>query len=130
MQSELLNATALAAPTSVATRQSLSEFSSVLAAPSVLKEKKDETIMSKQLLRCGTSIGANVREGQYAQSKKDFISKMNIALKEAGETDYWLDVIHSAEYFTDEGYASLDADNKELLRMLAAIVKTSKGKEE
>ena len=68
-----------------------------------LKEKKDETIMSKQLLRCGTSIGANVREGQYAQSKKDFISKMNIALKEAGETDYWLDVIHSAEYFTDVG---------------------------
>ena len=130
MQSELLNATALAAPTSVATRQSLSELSSVLTAPSVLKEKKDETIMSKQLLRCGTSIGANVREGQYAQSKKDFISKMNIALKEAGETDYWLDVIHSAEYFTDEGYASLDADNKELLRMLAAIVKTSKGKEE
>lgn len=130
MQSELLNATVLAAPTSVATRQSLSEFSSVLAAPTVLKEKKDETIMSKQLLRCGTSIGANVREGQYAQSKKDFISKMNIALKEAGETDYWLDVIHSAEYFTDEGYASLDADNKELLRMLAAIVKTSKGKEE
>ena len=87
MQSELLNATALAAPTSVATRQSLSELSSVLAAPSVLKEKKDETIMLKQLLRCGTSIGANVREGQDAQSKKDFISKMNIALKEADETD-------------------------------------------
>ena len=94
-----------------------------------LKEKKGETVMSKQLLRCGTSIGANVREGQYAQSKKDFISKMNIALKEAGETDYWLEVIHSASYFTDEEYASLDADNKELLRMLASIVKTSKGKE-
>lgn len=91
-----------------------------------LYEKKKETVMSKQLLRSGTSIGANVREGQYAQSKKDFISKMNIALKEAGETDYWLDVIHSAEYFTDEEYASLDADNKELLRILASIVKTSK----
>ena len=91
-----------------------------------LKEKKSETVMSKQLLRCGTSIGANVREGQYAQSKKDFISKMNIALKEAGETDYWLDVIHSAGYFNDEEYSSLDADNKELLRMLASIVKTSK----
>ena len=91
-----------------------------------LFDKKGETVMSKQLLRCGTSIGANVREGQYAQSKKDFISKMNIALKEAGETDYWLDVIHSASYFTDEEYASLDADNKELLRMLASIVKTSK----
>jgi four helix bundle protein len=84
-----------------------------------LKEKKGETVMSKQLLRCGTSIGANVREGQYAQSKKDFISKMNIALKEAGETDYWLDVIHSAGYFSDEEYTSLDSDNKELLRMLA-----------
>ena len=84
-----------------------------------LKEKKGETVMSKQLLRSGTSIGANVREGQYAQSKKDFISKMNIALKEAGETDYWLDVIHSAGYFSDEEYTSLDSDNKELLRMLA-----------
>ena len=94
-----------------------------------LKEKKGETVMSKQLLRCGTSIGANVREGQYAQSKKDFISKMNIALKEAGETDYWLDVIHAAGYFTDEEYSSLDADNKELLKLLAAIVKTSKEKE-
>ena len=91
-----------------------------------LRDKKKETVMSKQLLRCGTSIGANVREGQYAQSKKDFISKMNIALKEAGETDYWLDVIHSAGYFNDEEYSSLDADNKELLRMLASIVKTSK----
>ena len=93
-----------------------------------LKEKKGETVMSKQLLRSGTSIGANVREGQYAQSKKDFISKLNIALKEAGETDYWLEVMHSAGYFTDEEYSSLDADNKELLRLLAAIVKTSKEK--
>lgn len=52
--------------------------------------------MSKQILRCGTSVGANVREGLYAQRRKDFISKLNIALKEAGETDYWLDVLHSA----------------------------------
>lgn len=91
-----------------------------------LRDKKKETVMSKQLLRCGTSIGANVREGQYAQSKKDFISKMNIALKEAGETDYWLDVIHAADYFTDEEYTSLDSDNKELVKMLSAIVKTAK----
>lgn len=82
--------------------------------------------MSKQLLRCGTSIGANVREGQYAQSKKDFISKMNIALKEAGETDYWLDVIHSSTYLSDGEFTSLDTDNKELIKMLASIVKTSK----
>ena len=78
-----------------------------------LKDKKKETVMSKQLLRCGTSIGANVREGLYAQSRKDFISKLNIALKEAGETDYWLDVIHSAEYFTDDEYTSLKDDNDE-----------------
>ena len=91
-----------------------------------LKDKKNESVMSKQLLRSGTSVGANVRAGHYAQSKKDFISKMNIALKRAGETDYWLDVIHSAGYFSDEEYASLDSDNKELLRMLASIVKNSK----
>ena len=95
-----------------------------------LRDKKKETVMSKQLLRSGTSIGANIREGLYAQSKKDFISKMNIALKEAGETDYWLDVIHAAEFFSNEEYSSLDADNKELIRMLAATVKTAKEREE
>ena len=91
-----------------------------------LKDKKKESVMSKQLLRCGTSIGANVREGLYAQSRKDFISKLNIALKEAGETDYWLDVIHSAEYFTDEEYRSLKDDNDELLKLLTSIIKTTK----
>ena len=82
--------------------------------------------MSKQLLRCGTSIGANVREGLYAQSRKDIISKLNIALKEAGETDYWLDVIHSAEYFTDDEYQSMKDDNDELLKLLTSIIKTTK----
>ena len=91
-----------------------------------LKDKKKETVMSKQLLRCGTIIGANVREGLYAQSRKDFISKLNIALKEAGETDYWLDVIHSAEYFTDDEYQSLKEDNDELLKLLTSIIKTTK----
>ena len=92
-----------------------------------LRDKKKETVMSKQLLRSGTSIGANVREGLYAQSRKDFISKLNIALKEAGETDYWLDVIHSADYLTDEEYESLKSDNDELLRLLTSIIKTTKG---
>lgn len=91
-----------------------------------LRDKKRETVMSKQLLRSGTSIGANVREGLYAQSRKDFISKLNIALKEAGETDYWLDVIHSAEYFTDDEFNSLKADNDELLKLLTSIIKTTK----
>ena len=95
-----------------------------------LRDKKRESVLSKQLLRSGTSIGANVREGLYAQSRKDFISKLNIALKEAGETDYWLDVIHSAEYFTDDEFNSLKADNEELLRLLTSIIKTTKNKEE
>ena len=90
------------------------------------EERRDCDVEATSALR--NKYSANVREGQYAQSKKDFISKMNIALKEAGETDYWLEVIHSAGYFTDEEYSSLDADNKELLRLLAAIVKTSKEK--
>ena len=94
-----------------------------------LKDKKKETVMSKQLLRSGTSIGANVREGQYAQSKKDFISKMSIALKEARETDYWLDVLYSVKYLNEEEYNSLNTDNDELLRLLASIVKTSKEKD-
>jgi len=71
-----------------------------------------------------------VREGLYAQSRKDFVSKLNIALKEAGETDYWLDVIHSAEYFTDDEFNSLKVDNDELLRLLTSIIKSTKSKEE
>lgn len=95
-----------------------------------LKDKKKESVMSKQLLRSGTSIGANVREGIYAQSRKDFISKLNIALKEAGETGYWLEVIHSAEYLTDDEFESMRADNEELVRLLTAIIKTTKAKGE
>ena len=116
----------MAAPTSVATRQSLSELSSVLAALSVLKEKKDETIMSKQLLRCGTSIVANVREGQYAQSKKDFISKMNIALKECAETQYWLRLLHRTEFLTDAEFSSLNSDADEIGRILSSIINSAK----
>ena len=84
--------------------------------------------MSKQLLRCGTSIGANVREGLYAQSRKDFISKLSIALKEAGETDYWLDIIHTATYFTDDEYLSLKNDNDELLKLLTSIINSTREK--
>lgn len=105
-------------------------FAKRIARCYVYLKKKRETVMSKQLLRCGTSIGANVREGLYAQSRKDFISKLNIALKEAGETDYWLDVIHSAEYFTDQEFDSLKADNDELLRLLTAIIKSTKNNED
>ena len=92
----------------------------------ILLDKKKETILSKQFLRSGTSIGANIREGLFAQSRKDFINKMNIALKEAGETDYWLEVIHSTEYLTDTEYESLKKDNDELIKLLTSIIKTTK----
>ena len=91
-----------------------------------LVDKKKETIMSKQILRSGTSIGANIREGLFAQSRKDFISKMNIALKEAGETDYWIEILYSADYLTEMEYNSLKNDNDELIKMLSSIVKTTK----
>ena len=91
-----------------------------------LIDKKKETILSKQILRSGTSIGANIREGVFAQSRKDFISKMNIALKEAGETDYWLEVIHSTAYLTDTEYESMKKDNDELIKLLNSIIKTTK----
>lgn len=91
-----------------------------------LLDKKKETILSKQILRSGTSIGANIREGLFAQSRKDFISKMNIALKEAGETDYWLEIIYSADYLTEVEYKSLKKDTDELIKMLSSIVKTIK----
>ena len=82
--------------------------------------------MSKQLLRCGTSIGANVAESQHAQSRADFCSKLNIALKEAAETDYWLRLLHEAGYLNDAEFRSVFADCKEVESLLAAIVKTVK----
>ena len=91
-----------------------------------LVDKKKETIMSKQILRSGTSIGANIREGLFAQSRKDFISKMNIALKEAGESDYWIEILYSADYLTEMEYKSLKNDNDELIKLLSSIIKTTK----
>ena len=82
--------------------------------------------MSKQVLRSGTSIGANVREGTSAQSTADFISKMNIALKEAEETCYWLELLYESGYLDERAFKSLYDDNLELLKILVSIVKTSR----
>ena len=91
-------------------------------------QQSGELILSKQLLRAGTSIGANIAESQYAQSKADFVTKCTIALKEASETDYWLELILSSGCFPDQNYCrSLIEDNKELLRMLISTVKKAKG---
>ena len=82
--------------------------------------------MARQLLRCGTSIGANVAEAEHAQSRADFSSKLNIALKEAAETDYWLRLLHESGYLSKTEFQSVFADCKEIESLLAAIVKTTK----
>ena len=92
-----------------------------------LRYKKKEYVLSKQLLRSGTSIGANVHEGRRAQSRADFLAKMSIALKEANETYYWLKLLYRTEYLSKEEYLSMDADIDEVLRILTAICKTTAG---
>ena len=82
--------------------------------------------MSKQLLRCGTSIGANTRESKNAQSRMDFLNKLNIALKEADETEYWLDLLHETKYLDDTIYKSLNNDCAEIIKMLTAIIRKLK----
>ena len=91
-----------------------------------LQTQQKEYILSKQLLRCGTSIGANVAESQQAQSKPDFVSKLNIALKESYETDYWLRLMHETQYLTNEEYTSIITDCRELEKLLISIIKTAK----
>ncbi len=90
-----------------------------------IREKKEYN-MSDQLVRSGTSVGAMVKEAEFAQSKADFINKMSIALKEANETRYWLDLLHYGEYLEDDIYLSLDNDIKEIISILVAIVKSTK----
>ena len=91
----------------------------------LLCEEKREFILSKQLLRSGTSIGANVREARRAQSTPDFISKLYVALKEADETSYWLELLHETGFITDEMFNSIYADCEELLKLLTSIIKTT-----
>ena len=82
-------------------------------------------IIKDQILRAGTSIGANATEAQRAQSKPDFISKMSIALKEAYEVDYWLRLLHATDYIEENAYKSMRDDNEELISLLIAICKTA-----
>ena len=91
-----------------------------------LTDEKHEYIMSKQLLRSGTSIGANTRESKNAQSRMDFLNKLNIALKEADETDYWLDLLHETGYLDDNLFDSLVADLREITALLVSIIKNLK----
>lgn len=90
-----------------------------------LSMEKKEYVLSKQLLRSGTSIGANVSEAQRGQSKADFIAKMSIALKEASETHYWLRLLQKTDYLTSAQFESMEKDVCELLGLLTAICKTA-----
>lgn len=91
-----------------------------------LRDNRYERVMSTQLLRCGTSIGANIAEAQYAVSKADFTNKMFIALKESSETNYWLELLYKTDYITLAQYNSLICDAQEIHALLSAICKTCK----
>ena len=98
----------------------------VVNAYKYLTESQKEFVLSKQLLRSGTAIGALNREAVHAQSKADFLNKMNIALKEAYETEYWLNLLYDTHYLDEKNYKSIIADCKELVALLTSIVKTVK----
>ena len=89
-----------------------------------LCEEKKEFVLSKQILRSGTSIGANLAEAETAISRRDFLAKLYIALKECGETLYWLDLLKETDYLTQEQYDSLCRDGEELRKMLSSSTKT------
>jgi four helix bundle protein len=93
-----------------------------------LTEIKKEYVLSKQLLRSGTAIGALVREAEHAESKADFIHKLSIGLKEANETEYWLELLQQSGYLDEDNFKSFDIEIKEILRLLISIIKTSKQK--
>lgn len=89
-----------------------------------LTKTHSEYVMSKQVLRSGTSIGANVAEAMSGQSRADFIAKLSISLKEASETHYWLDILYETGYLTQTEYKSIDNDCRELIALLTSILKT------
>ena len=93
-----------------------------------LQNEKMEYVLSKQVLRSGTSIGANIRESVHAQSLEDFIHKLNISLKESYETEYWIELLYETDYINKQQFESIISDNKEITATLVKIIKTSKMK--
>ena len=91
-----------------------------------LAANKKEYVLSKQLLRSGTAIGALIREAEHAESKADFIHKMSISLKEANESDYWVELLFRSAYLDENEFNSLTIDIKKLLKLLTSIIKTAK----
>ena len=91
-----------------------------------LQNEKKGFVLSKQILRSGTSIGANVRESEHANSVDDFIYKLSISLKESNETEYWLELLYETDYINEKQFQSLISDNKEITATLIKIIKTTK----
>lgn len=91
-----------------------------------LVEEKREFVLSKQLLRSGTAVGALTREAEHAESKADFIHKLSISLKEANETDYWIELLFQTDFLSEKEYKTIKEDGEELIKLLVAIIKTSK----
>ena len=100
----------------------------IIRAYKYLTAEKSEYIMSKQLLRSGTSIGANVKEAIRGQSKPDFYAKLNIALKEASEAEYWLEILYETDYIDKKLYESINSDCEEIIKLLVSITKTQQKK--
>ena len=96
----------------------------IIRAYKYLTAEKSEYIMSKQLLRSGTSIGANVKEAIRGQSKPDFYATLNIALKEASEAEYWLEILYETDYIDKKLYESINSDCEEIIKLLVSITKT------
>ena len=94
------------------------------------KKKQDNQEMLKQIVRSGTSVGANTAESQYAQSKADFLTKLTIALKEANETKFWLSRLYAAEQLSETEYNSIINDNIEIIKLLTSITKTVKSSQQ
>lgn len=111
--------------TSIIGKKSFAFALRIIKAYKYLTEQ-NEYVLSKQLLRAGTSIGANCREAKNAQSRSDFISKLSIALKEADETAYWLELLHEGDFIEQESFDSIYKDCIELVKLLTSIIKTSK----
>lgn len=93
-----------------------------------LNENKKEFVLSKQLLRCGTSVGAMMREAEHSESKADFIHKLSIAQKEINETLYWLELLFATKFLTKKQYDSINEDALELIKLITSSIKTSKTK--
>ena len=93
-----------------------------------IKETKRESVLTNQLLRSGTSVGANIHESKYAHGTPDFIAKMQIALKECYESEYWLELLNRTGYISDEQYKSLQNNCGQIRRMLISSINTVKGK--